>query len=189
MPDSYSPMAAAQAVVEESCSFVCTSQLCLCKYQVLFVTFRAIFICALLRALCIFSCHHLNIGVELVPELRSCFGSCRYLYLRQEDICIPCKLSGQGGSRNRPNWLWLTDPQQSHLTELSTDTGSVSPQSSQNWIAIAPIVERNVFQVAFRYRINSGQGKVSTIRVKEKYLRLCREKIVLRIGGDPAISR
>lgn len=77
----------------------------------------------------------------------------------------------------------MTDPQQSHLTELSTDTGSVSPQSSQNWIAIAPIVEKNVFQVAFRYRINSGQGKVSTIRMKEKYLRLYREKIVCASGA------
>jgi hypothetical protein len=74
-------MATAHAVVEESRSFIRTSQLCLGEHQILLVTLWAGLVSTLLRAPCIFRRHHLDIGVELVSELRSSFGSCGHLHL------------------------------------------------------------------------------------------------------------
>jgi hypothetical protein len=42
--------------------------------------------------------------------------------------------------------LLLVEAQQSHLTVLATDSGSVSPQSSQNWMAMAPVVCSRLFR-------------------------------------------
>lgn len=79
--EGHSPVVAVQAVVEKRSSFIRTSQLCLREDQFLLVAFRAHFICALLRSLCIFRRHHLNVRVELVSQLRSRLGRGRYLYL------------------------------------------------------------------------------------------------------------
>jgi hypothetical protein len=80
-------MATAQAVVKKGRPFIRTSQLGLREDQVLLVAFRAHFISTLLRSLCILCRHGLDVGLELIPQLRSYFGSCRYLYLRQKEIC------------------------------------------------------------------------------------------------------
>lgn len=46
----------------------------------------------------------------------------------------------------------MVDAQQSHLTVLATDSGSVSPQSSQNWIAMTSLCS-----TSFPVRVSSAE--------------------------------